>query len=135
MPFRPALALTLLLALTLAAPPPAMAQFVPEDADLFVGRPVRIVGAAPGDTLVVTYRPSSSIPQTETLVGARVWTPSQAGVVRLAGPGEVTQNVSVRFQGTPVQGLFVLFGAGLILFGGAGYAFRKLFEDDDLPVA
>jgi hypothetical protein len=89
---------------------------------------------APTDTLLATYRPSTSIAHVDTLVGAQQWTPTEAGVVALSTPGGDTQNVSVRFARTPLAGLAVLLVAGLILFGGAGFAFRKLFEDDTTSV-
>ncbi len=122
----------LFLFLLLGVAAPASAQYVAEDARLYIEQPVALT--LPGDTLVVTYRPNSSIARVDTLVGTRAWTPRQAGVVKLQAPGGEAQSVSVRFDRTPASGLFVLIGAGLILFGGAGFAFRKLFEDDDLPV-
>ena len=112
------------------------AQYVSDDIDLYVGQPVRLANITPGDTLLVTYRPNSSIAHREQLVltpGTRDWTPREAGVVRLAVSGGAAQNVSVRYDETPVAGLFVLIVAGLILFGGAAFAFRKLFGADGPP--
>lgn len=126
---------TAVLAALLLLPAPAAAQYVAGSDFAFVDRPTTLARSGASDTLVVTYRPNSSIARVDTLVGAREWTPRQAGVVKLQAPGGEAQSVSVRFDRTPVSGLFVLIGAGLILFGGAGFAFRKLLEDDDLPVA
>jgi len=99
-----------------------------------VGEAVNLTlpGAA---SLTVTYRPNSSIARTVTLPvasdGAVVWTPEQAGVVALAVDGGTTRNVSVRFAGIPWLGVLVLAAAGTILFGGAGYGLKRLFEGDD----
>lgn len=129
-----ALALSLLL-----LAPGAQAQFVSGGKTLYVGQTVELADGLPSDTVVVAYRPSSSITERDTLfreVGLLHWTPRQAGVVQLATPdGTVRATYSVRFDSPPLWGWAVLFGAGLILFGGATYAFRKLFEgDDDQPV-
>ena len=123
------------LALLLLLARPAAAQYAEGDAH-FVGQPSHLTLPASADTLVVTYRPSTSIAREDRFParGASfAWTPTQAGVVKLSTPGGEPQNVSVRFQKTPAAGLFVLIGAGLILFGGTFFAFRKLFEDDAAP--
>lgn len=126
----------LLLLLGFAVALPAAAQFTLSD-EPFVGRAVTVTlppDAVAADTLVVTYRPNSSIARRVLLptggAAAVTWTPDRAGVVALAVPGGVAQNVSVRFQRLPASGLFVLFSAALILFGGAVFSFRKLFEQD-----
>ena len=131
----PAFLLSLALLVLLLARP-AAAQYAAEGDDHFVGQPTRITLPASADTLVVTYRPSTSIARVDRFPargGAFSWTPTQAGVVALSTPGGQTQNVSVRFRETPAAGLFVLIGAGLVLFGGAAFAFRKLFEEDAAP--
>ena len=111
---------------------PAVAQFERSAEDLYVGQEVTITLPAPADTLFVTYRPNSSIPIRETMpVPDRqtvAWTPRHPGVVALAVADGTAQNVSVRFQSVPEGGVFVLIAAGLILFGGVAFAFRKLFS-------
>ena len=121
--------------LSLAGPRHAAAQYVPPEASLVVGRPVQITLPAPSDTLTVTYRPNSSIDAVEHVAPAAgsaslTWTPREAGVVQLTSSGGPAQNVSVRFSTPPISGILVLTLAGLILFGGAVFAFRKLFAPD-----
>ena len=120
------LVLGLLLAL------PAAAQFERSADDLFVGQEVTITLPAPADTLFVTYRPGSSIPIMEAIPvpdqQTVAWTPQYPGVVALATADGASQNVSVRFRAIPGGGVFVLIAAGLILFGGIAFAFRKLFS-------
>jgi hypothetical protein len=123
------LLLVLLLGFGLSGP--AAAQFQRSAEDLFVGTPVTVTLPAGADTLLVTYRPNSAIATTDAIpaTGGQVaWTPADAGVVALAVPGGARETVSVRFQDTPAAGMLVLVLAGTILFGGAIFAFRKLFE-------
>lgn len=90
---------------------------------------------APIDTLEITYRPESVTSTSETLVldGATSaeWTPTRAGVVQLAFGDQQTQNVSVRYRETSGLGLFVMIVAGMILFGGIGFAFRSMLSNGD----
>ena len=126
----------LALAAAAALPAPAAAQFVAPDQRVVVGRPVDLQVPAGTDTVRVTYRPNSAIGQVEALpvTAATVrWTPREAGVVALAGAGGAAQNVSVRFEETPALGLLMLTLAGLILFGGATFAFIKLFSGGSPP--
>lgn len=116
----------------MALPLAARAQFVPEGALVVRGQPIEVTLPSPTpDTLRVVYRPSAAISHTDVLLtqGAATytWTPSTAGVVRLAAGG-TAQNVSVRYVRPPLSGIMVLLIAGFILFGGAIYALRKLFE-------
>lgn len=110
---------------------PARAQYVPPEQELVVGRPVSVTMPASADTLVVTYRPNSTIAVTERLTSPDSapfqWTPTKAGVVRLGTPSGEAQDVSVEFNQPPASGILVLTLAGFILFGGAVFAFRKLF--------
>lgn len=110
--------------------PAAHAQISVSPASPVVGETVTLNFTEPVDTLRVTYRPGSNAARTEALpVGspAYAWTPNQAGVVRLEAAG-TSQNVSVRFRSVPPAGLLILVLAGTILFGGALFAFKKLFE-------
>ena len=121
--------------MSLTGPCHAAAQYVSPDASLVVGRSVRITLPAPDDTLTVTYRPNSSIDVVEHVAPAAgsttlTWTPQRAGVVQLATSDGASQDVSVRFSTPPISGILVLTLAGLILFGGAVFAFRKLFAPD-----
>ena len=123
--------LVLLLAL------PAEAQITLDADDLYVSEPVTVTLATPAEALTVTYRPGSSIETTETLPlrgeQSVTWTPVQAGVVALSAGGSGTRNVSVRYQRAPAGGIVVLLIAGCLLFGGAIFAFRKLFQDGPPP--
>ncbi len=104
------------------------------------GEPVTVTFGEPTDSLLVTYRPNSGIAYEEVVLasgGTATWTPSRAGVVALATPAGASQNVSVRFDRTPMSGLIILILAGIVLFGGAGFAMRALLSDDtptDLPL-
>lgn len=126
--------LCILLLLWLAGTGEAAAQYVDPAEKPYVGDPVTVTLPA-ADTLLVTYRPNSSIAR-RVLIPAEgrqtvVWTPAEAGVVALATPqGGPQQNVSVRFDTPPVSGIFILLLAGAILFGGAVFAFVKLFQED-----
>ncbi|MGI9173915.1 MAG: hypothetical protein ACR2GR_01165 [Rhodothermales bacterium] len=127
-------ALLLLLAAALALP--ARGQFFAEGTRIYRGEAIDVAVPQGADTLVVTYRPSSAISHTVMLPtgGARSvsWTPEEAGVVALSAGG-TSENVSVRFRSVPPGGLLILLLAGTILFGGAGFALKKLFEDDSPP--
>lgn len=123
-----------LLALGALAATPGAAQSITLLPDLaVVGRETTLQFGAPVDTLFVTYRPNSVLAQSDTIrIGgfdSVKWTPRRAGVVRVALPGGTAQNVSVRFTEPPRSGLFVLIGAGLILFGGAIFSMRTLLRD------
>ncbi|MEM1041744.1 MAG: hypothetical protein AAGI91_03860 [Bacteroidota bacterium] len=136
-------ALCLLALLALAAP--AAAQPITLAPEIPVAnQELTLRFAAPVDTVFVTYRPNSAVAQRDTIrVGeaqSMRWTPKRAGVVRIGLPDGTSQNVSVRFAATPLAGVLVLLFAGLILFGGATWAMRKLFSEgspgfdpNDLP--
>jgi hypothetical protein len=100
---------------------------------LVAGEKATLTFDAPVESVITTYRPNSAIPIVDTLtVGGFTsvrWTPERAGVVRVSVPGGPSRNLSVRFAALPVSGLFVLIVAGLILFGGAAWAMRKLLSD------
>lgn len=126
-------------------PLPLPAEEEPPDAPI-VDRPVRVSLDAPADTVTVTWRPNSAIPETVVLnvTGTSFeWTPSRSGVARIdviSGGETVSQNVSVRYASYPASGIFILIIAGTILFGGAGFAMGKLLggemPDDgiDMPM-
>lgn len=111
---------------------PAAAQFQFSAEKFYVNQAVTVTLPAPSDTLTVTYRPNSSIPIVDHLPtggqGSIEWTPGHPGVVALSMPGGPSQNVSVRFLSVPWSGVMVLTLAGLILFGGIIFSFRKLFS-------
>ena len=122
--------LALLLAAPLAAAQPTFSPDVPVR-----GEPVTVTFEAPADQARVIYRPGSVAADTVVLPtsGAEVtFSPEQAGVVRVEA-GDVSIPLSVRFPSAPLSGLFVMIGAGLILFGGAAFAMRALLASDDLP--
>lgn len=125
-----------LVAFVLAAsfwPAEAAAQFTLSPETPVVGEPLTVTLPEAADALTVTYRPNSTIPHAEVIpTNGRTtvsWTPTNAGVVALS-VGTASMNTSVRYQSAPLSGIFVLLAAGLILFGGAIFAFRLLFQDD-----
>ncbi len=127
--------LALLIAGSMLAPSRASAQQVPEIPGIArVGQPIELT-IPEGSTLVVTYRPNSSIARSDSMpIGPDrtvTWTPEQAGVVALAIDGGPTHNVSVRFRSVPWLGVFVLLAAGSILFGGAGFGLSRMLRGDD----
>ena len=106
-----------------------------------VGEEITIDVGTPVDTLVITYRPNSSVVKTDYVVNNTpgtqfTWASKSAGIVNLSytdrtggSPTTVSQGVSVRFNGLSAPGLIVMLLAGVILFGGATLAFRTLFRD------
>ncbi len=97
---------------------------------IILGESVTINLEQAQERLIVEYRPNSNIVTRDTLVSATPtknfeWTPKKPGVVRL-NTKDGSKNVSVRFKGLSVSGLLVMLLAGVILFGGAGLAFRSL---------
>lgn len=118
-------------------PTTTAAQFTLSPETPVIGETVTITLPEAADVLTVTYRPNSSVPRIEEIATNGLttvsWTPTNAGVVALAA-GSASMNTSVRYQSAPMGGIFVLIVAGLILFGGAIFAFRLLFQDDDLSI-
>ena len=96
------------------------------------GRPFALDLPAGADTVVVIYRPGSAIAEADTLFAEGAspfpWTPRQAGAVRVEAGG-TARTLSVRFDDPPLLGITIMLLAGLILFGGAVYATRKLLAD------
>lgn len=131
------LRLLVYLTLSLLLAVPAAGQITLSAEDLYVSEPVTVTLAAPAEALTVTYRPNSSIETVETIPARGqqtvTWTPVQAGVVALSAGGSGSRNVSVRYQRVPAGGIVVLLIAGCLLFGGAIFAFRKLFQDGPAP--
>ncbi|MCB0566798.1 MAG: hypothetical protein H6573_32265 [Lewinellaceae bacterium] len=88
------------------------------------------------DTIVVTYRPNSSIVRSEILLpqGGRntfLWTPQKVGIVRLSSKTSGTRNVSVQFEKASYSGILVMALAAVILFGGAAFSFKTLLEKEE----
>lgn len=114
---------------------PAIAQIEVSPNSPVEGETVSLDFTEPVDTLKVTYRPGATTSTSETLLlnGATSteWTPTQAGVVELAIGEDTEQNVSVQFRETSGLGLFVMIVAGMILFGGIGFAFRSMMNNGD----
>jgi hypothetical protein len=76
--------------------------------------------------LLVTYRPNSAISQMDTLkrespTAEFYWDPVSAGVVNLSS-GDISKNVSVRFEKVSTGGILVMLIAGIILLGGATFS-------------
>lgn len=120
------------LLLLLATAPLAAQEIVEITPEMPVlGEPVRVTFDQPVESVDVTYRPGAVSAHTETFTpGAATFefTPERAGVVSVAA-GETSRSLSVRFQGTPLGGIAVMFFAGLILFGGAAISLRALLSD------
>lgn len=105
-----------------------------------VGQRITLTFGTTVDTLLVTYRPNSSVANRDTIsinppATSVEWASAYPGLVALAyvdksqsPPARVTRNLSVRFDGLSVSGLVVMLLAGTILFGGAATAFRSLFR-------
>lgn len=112
---------------------PAVGQIAVSPETPVEGQPVALSFSQPVDTLTIVYRPGSTTSTTETLAlhgdMSTTWTPTRAGVVRLAPNDQGAQNVSVRFQKTPGLGIFIMIAAGMILFGGIGFALRSMLRD------
>lgn len=100
------------------------------------GEPITITLEKPAEMLVVTYRPNSAVTHRDTFriaPATRIfeWTPDRAGIVALTVPDQGSKNISVRFQGLSISGIAVMIIAGALLFGGAAFAFRLLFKDEE----
>lgn len=99
------------------------------------GRENSITLEEPATEVIVTYRPNSAVIRRDTLrapqpVTAFTWTPGRAGVVNLQ-TATASRNLSVRFNTFSWAGLVVMIAAAVVLFGGAGLAFRILFRDEE----
>jgi hypothetical protein len=107
----------------------AQVTFSPEQPQ--VGEEVQLGFETPQSYLKITYRPNSSIVETDSIpldmAASFTWTPDKAGVYNFSSDSFST-NVSVRFQGVSWTGIVTMVLAGLILFGGAAFAFRNLFK-------
>lgn len=100
------------------------------------GERITVKVEKPAKELVVTYRPNSAVTHRDTFrlnPAAKVfeWTPDRAGIVALSVPEQGSMNISVRFQGVSTSGIAVMLVAGSLLFGGAAFAFRLLFRDEE----
>ena len=120
--------------LCLCLPLGAAAQFTLSDDTPVQGEPVTIELMEPAAMLILVYRPRSSVAERDTLradapTTTFQWVPEEAGVVSIVTPAG-TKNVSVRYPGLSTSGLIVMVIAGGLLFGGAAFAFRLLFQED-----
>ena len=97
--------------------------------------------ALTGWKIYVEYFPNSKVVRGDALgvtgpAGEVFWEPAFAGIVAVraireregSGPEQLATNVSVRFPSVPAGGVLVFFAAGLVLLGGAGWAFVHLLE-------
>ncbi len=117
-----------------------------EDRFLVVGRETQLRWRGEDPSIVVraVYRPGSKVEKVEELGGGGgevYWTPTAPGLVKLSvyrltkgKDGKTTETeidkefVSVKFGGGFPLGIVVMFLAGLILFGGAGWSIRALLR-------
>ncbi|MCG8417373.1 MAG: hypothetical protein MJE77_05450 [Proteobacteria bacterium] len=113
---------------------PAGAQIEISIEHPIVGQEVTLTLSKPADQVTVTYRPNSAVkeevtikPKTAGPAGTFTWTPDRAGIASLKA-GSATKNLSVRFHSFPWAGLLIMLFAGAVLFGGAGFALRSLFQ-------
>jgi len=125
----------LLLGFAVALPAAGQITFRPapvedeEPAGPIEGHPTVVTLDSLAEHVQVIWRPNSAIPDTVNLdvTGQTfTWTPKQAGVATMTTSNGTSQNVSVRYDGVPASGIFILIIAGTILFGGAGFAMGKL---------
>jgi len=97
-----------------------------------VGQETTITLSEPVAELAITYQPDAPVARTVKLAthgNLKVpWTPDKAGVVKIAAVGaDGVTEVSVKFNGTPWLGVFIMLGAGLILFGGSAACMYSIF--------
>jgi len=115
---------------------PAQAQIQLSTETPTEGEPITVTLEKPAEVLLVTYRPNSAVTHRDTFriqpaASVLEWTPDRAGIVALRVPEQGSKNVSVRFQGLSTSGIAVMAIAGALLFGGAAFAFRLLFKDEE----
>ena len=120
--------------LCLCLPLGTTAQFTLSDETPIQGESIIIGLSEPATELILIYRPRSSVAERDTLradvpTTTFQWIPEEAGVVSIVTPAG-TKNVSVRYPGLSTGGLIVMVVAGGLLFGGAAFAFRLLFQED-----
>jgi len=119
----------LFLVLLFSAPFAAKGQYVSKDEVIVEHKTVKL-NLPNTKRVTIVYRPGSNISDTVHVQinnGTYNWTPREAGIVALKTPDGPKQNISVRFDYTPFWGLFIMFGAAFVLFGGATFAAIKLF--------
>ena len=118
---------------------------VGKEVTLFVSQKIPESGstmnAVPHAWVNVTYRPNSIIPanmpagQTRS-DGTLNWIPELPGICRIAyeknGQTEET-TISVRYDGPPLSGIFIMIVAGIILYGGIGYFMVHMFSSPKNP--
>jgi len=100
------------------------------------GQTVKINLEQPDSMVIITYRPNSAVTTRDTLKATPLassfeWTPQSAGIANLSTTNQGSLNVSIRFRGLSVSGIAVMIIAGGLLFGGAAFAFRLLFKDEE----
>ncbi len=124
------------LVLLMGASPSAMGQSAKQSisiADKFptVGRRTVITLGIPADKITFIYQPDSLVARKITLeTNGRLkvnWTPNKAGVVTIKA-GNASRDVSVKFDGTPLGGVFMMLLAGLVLFGGVALCAKLIFK-------
>jgi len=100
-----------------------------------VGQPTTIQLDAPSKEVTITYQPGAPIAKTQVLeTGGQLqvqWTPERPGVASVAADGG-SQNVSIKFDGTPGLGVVIFIIAGCVLFGGAAICLKALFAAPEL---
>lgn len=97
-----------------------------------------------GANVSVTYRPGSSVSETSPIGrsaagGTLHWTPTAAGIATITatwlglGQDEVSRSttVSVRFRTAPIDGIFIMIVAGLVLIVGSVIRVYKLLRAPD----
>lgn len=117
------------LLLFFALPCGVKAQYIPQKKVITAHKTVKLT-LPNAKKLSIIYRPGSNISDTVQVTitnNTYNWTPQEAGIVALKTSNGDKQTISVRFASTPFWGLFIMFGAAFVLFGGAIFGAIKLF--------
>lgn len=90
-----------------------------------------------GVAVYLTYRPNSMVERTDSLPptdarGVTTWVPTDPGICTMKAFQDTleiaSQDVSVRFDSFPIQGIIVMVIAFVALFGGATFSLVMLFK-------
>jgi hypothetical protein len=132
-------------------PGSSTATIVPENAFPIQNETIRLTltdddgNAVEGATVIVTYRPGSSVEMTEPLgitdsEGTVTWTPSSAGLATVTATwqdmeqAEQTESktVPVRYQRAPWSGIVIMIIAGLVLAVGSVIRVFRLLRSEEV---
>ena len=136
--------------ITAWTPGSSTATIVPENDFPIQNETIRLLltdndgNAVKGATVIVTYRPGSSVEKTEPLGitdsgGAVKWTPSDAGLATVTATWQdaeqseqsESKTVPVRYQRAPWSGILIMIIAGLVLAVGSVVRVFKLLRSEE----